>query len=38
MATMEEMDEWRKGWEEWEATKGHEWIFETGEILCWKGE
>jgi ubiquinone/menaquinone biosynthesis C-methylase UbiE len=38
MATKEEMDEWRKGWEEWEATKGHEWIFETGEILCWKGE
>jgi ubiquinone/menaquinone biosynthesis C-methylase UbiE len=38
MATSEEMEEWRKGWEEWEASEGHEWIFETGEIICWKGE
>ena len=38
MATKEEMEEWRKGWEEWEAAEGHEWIFETGEILCWKEE
>lgn len=38
MATREEMEEWRKGWEEWEAAEGHEWVFETGEILCWKGE
>lgn len=38
MATKEEMEGWRKGWEEWEAAEGHEWIFETGEILCWKGE
>ena len=38
MATREEMEGWRRGWEEWEAAEGHEWIFETGEILCWKGE
>lgn len=36
MCTKEEMDEWRKGWEEWEATEGHEFVFETGEIVCWK--
>jgi ubiquinone/menaquinone biosynthesis C-methylase UbiE len=38
MATKEEMEHWKKGWEDWEAAEGHEWIFQTGEILCWKGE
>lgn len=38
MATKDEMNSWAAAWREWEATAGHEWIFETGEILCWKGE
>ena len=37
MATREELETWSKGWEEWEATDGHEFVFEAGEILCWKG-
>lgn len=37
MATKEEVDSWAEAWREWEATEGHEWVFETGEILCWKG-
>jgi ubiquinone/menaquinone biosynthesis C-methylase UbiE len=37
MATMQELETWSKGWEEWEATDGHEFVFEAGEILCWKG-
>jgi ubiquinone/menaquinone biosynthesis C-methylase UbiE len=37
LATKEEMEAWAKGWQEWEATEGHECVFETGEILCWKG-
>lgn len=37
MCTKEEMDRWRKGWEEWEATEGHEFVFETGEIIIAKG-
>ena len=37
MATREEMERWKRGWEEWERAEGHEWTFETGEILCWKG-
>jgi ubiquinone/menaquinone biosynthesis C-methylase UbiE len=36
MATMEEIEGWRKGWEEWEKAEEHEWLFECGEILCWK--
>ena len=36
MATREELNEWKRGWEEWESAEGHEWVFETGEILCWK--
>ena len=38
MATREEFEVWRKAWEEWEATEGHEWILETGEIIYWKGK
>jgi ubiquinone/menaquinone biosynthesis C-methylase UbiE len=37
ICTAEEMESWRKGWEEWEAFEGSEWVFETGEIVCWKG-
>jgi SAM-dependent methyltransferase len=37
MATQDEVDGWRRGWEEWEATEGHEFVFDAGEILCWKG-
>lgn len=36
MATKEETERWAAAWREWEATEGHEWISETGEILCWK--
>jgi ubiquinone/menaquinone biosynthesis C-methylase UbiE len=36
MATKEEVDAWREGWEEWEKAEGSEFVFETGEILCWK--
>lgn len=37
MATQEELDGWRKAWEEWEAADGSEFVFEAGEILVWKG-
>ncbi|KAH9211150.1 S-adenosyl-L-methionine-dependent methyltransferase [Leptodontidium sp. 2 PMI_412] len=38
MATREEMDDWHKAWVEWEATEGSEFVFEAGEILCWKAK
>lgn len=38
MATKEELDTWAKAFEEWEATEGHEFVLEAGEILCWKGK
>jgi len=38
MATKEELDTWAKAFEEWEATEGHEWVLEAGELLCWKGK
>lgn len=37
-ATREELAEWAVAWREWEATEGHEWISEAGEIVCWKGK
>lgn len=36
MATKDEVDAWRKGWEEWEKAEGHEFVFQCGEILSWK--
>lgn len=38
MATREELTGWAESWREWEATEGHEWIMEAGEIICWKGK
>ena len=35
--TKEEVTAWADGWKEWEATEGHEFVFEAGEVLCWKG-
>ncbi|KAH9208562.1 methyltransferase type 11 [Leptodontidium sp. 2 PMI_412] len=37
LATKEEMDGWAEAWREWEATEGAEFVFEAGEVLCWKG-
>ncbi|KAL2062114.1 hypothetical protein VTL71DRAFT_6380 [Oculimacula yallundae] len=37
MASREELDEWHKAWVEWDEAEGSEFVFETGEILCWKG-
>ena len=36
MATKDELNRWAEAWREWEATEGHEFVFETGEVLCWK--
>lgn len=38
LATREELDEWAEAWNEWENTKDHEWVYEAGEIVCWKGK
>ncbi|KUJ15069.1 UbiE family methyltransferase [Mollisia scopiformis] len=37
IATRDQMDIWREAWEEFDRTKNNEFVFETGEILCWKG-
>jgi len=36
MCTKEELESWRKGWEEWEAADESEFVMETGEMLGWK--
>jgi len=38
IATKEQMESWREAWEEFDRTSGNEFVLETGEILCWKGE
>ena len=38
MASKEEMDNWHKAWVEWDETEGSEFVFECGEVLCWKGK
>jgi ubiquinone/menaquinone biosynthesis C-methylase UbiE len=38
MCTKEELASWKEGWEEWEKTEGHEFVFEAREILYWKPE
>lgn len=38
VASEEEFAVWKEAWEQWEATEGHEFAFECGEILCFKGE
>lgn len=34
--TKEELESWRKGWEEWETTDGSELVLDTRELLGWK--
>jgi ubiquinone/menaquinone biosynthesis C-methylase UbiE len=38
LATREQLEKWADDWREWEATEGHEWIMEAGEIVCWKAK
>jgi len=36
VCTKEECEDWSRGWKKWEETEGHEFVFEAGEIICWK--
>jgi ubiquinone/menaquinone biosynthesis C-methylase UbiE len=38
IATKEQMWRWREAWDNFDRTDGSEFVIETGEILCWKGE
>jgi hypothetical protein len=36
LGTKEEIEEWRKAWEVWEASEDKEWVVQTAQVLCWK--
>lgn len=36
LGTREDMAEWKKAWDEWDAAEDKDWSLETGQILCWK--